>query len=201
MSYILTFFIGAIFGAFMIINFWGPNLKSPVSDRTKTNNISIKGFDKNFDLKGIGSRRGQNKNDLAADMEKDIDDLQKQMQDVFKGSGNFLKMMEDTIEDTSKDIMGAPIGDLVEKITKDSVILELNVTNIDNSSLNIEVVNNIVSISGEARVEEKSNSGSTVMVSSFSRSHPVPNGTRASGLRIESAGENKILLVFPKDKK
>ena len=55
-------------------------------------------------------------------MEKDIDDLQKQMQNAFKGGGTFFKMMEDSIEDATKDIMGAPIGEIVEKIIDDIVI-------------------------------------------------------------------------------
>lgn len=191
--------MGAIFGAFVIMNFWEPNLKRPL--QSKSADIQIKRFDKDFDIKPKRRTRGSTKNDLADDMEKDIDDLQKQMQNVFKGSGSFFKMMEDTIEEASSDIMGAPVGELIEKITKDSVILELDVTNIDNSSLKFDVQNNIVSISGEARIEQKSNSGSRIMVSSFSRSHPVPEGTRASGLQIESVGKNKVQLIFPKVKK
>ena len=199
-SYFLTFFLGALFGAFVIINFWEPNLKKPLSNNSsKSNDIKIKRFEKDFDIKP--SRRRGKKNDLSADMEKDIDDLQKQMQNAFKGSGNFFKMMEDTIEDATKDIMGAPVGEMVEKITSDSVILELDVTNIDNSTLNIEVVNEVVSITGEARVEQKSSAGSRIMVSSFSRSHPVPEGTNSSALRIESVGKNKIQIIFPKEKK
>lgn len=194
--------MGALFGAFVIINFWEPNLKKPLSDSSSdSSDLKIKRFDKDFDLK-LNRRRGsRKKDDLSADMEKDIDDLQKQMQDAFKGSGNFFKLMEDTIEDATKDIMGAPVGEMVEKITSEAVILELDVTNIDNSTLNIEVVNEVVSITGEARVEQKSSSGSRVMVSSFSRSHPVPEGTNSSGLRIESVGKNKIQLIFPKVKR
>ncbi|MFT6067757.1 MAG: HSP20 family molecular chaperone IbpA [Bacteriovoracaceae bacterium] len=200
-SYFLTFFMGAIFGAFVIINFWEPNLKKPLSNSQDKDDIQIKRFEKNFDIKP-GRRRARSKSDsLSLDMEKDIDDLQKQMQNAFKGSGNFFKLMEDSIEDATKDLMGAPVGEIVEKITSEAVILELDVTNIDNSSLNIEVVNDMVSISGEARVEERSNSGSRVMVSSFNRSYPVPEGTKASALRIESVGENKVQLIFPKENK
>ncbi len=191
--------MGAIFGAFVIINFWEPNLKRPVSSTEDKGDIKIKRFEKNFDIKPSRRRANSKSRDLSDDMEKDIDDLQKQMQNAFKGSGAFFKMMEDSIEDATKDIMGAPVGEIVEKITSEAVILELDVTNIDNSSLNIEVVNDMVSISGEARVEQKSNSGSRVMVSSFNRSHPVPEGTKASALRIESVGKNKVQLIFPKE--
>lgn len=183
---------GALFGAFVVINLWQPKL-----DETKEKNDS-------FHLKSFSNqpspKKKAKKSSSSSSIDQDLKDMEKQMKDVFKSSGGFLKIMEDSIQGAAMDNMGVNIGEIVEKITPNEVILEMDVSNIDNSTLNIEVKNGQVMISGEARVEQKERGSTRVMVSSFSRSVPVPKGTNASGLRIENEGSNTLQMVFPKEK-
>lgn len=201
-SYIVTFLFGAFFGSFVLFNFWQPKLKSN-SDKNPTD-IKIKRFDKDFDIKDI-TKNKRRKLDRGDQMNKDIDDLKGQMEKAFKDTGSIFKLMEDSIQEAALDTIGGGIGKVTELYTKDSVILEMDVTNIDNSSMNIEVKNGKISIKGEARIEEKNesqgSSSSSVMVSSFSRVLPVPSGTRASGLRLEYKDENTLHMIFPKSDK
>lgn len=197
-SYVVTFIFGAFFGAFILFNFWQPNLK--IKQEPK-DNLTIKRFDKDFDSKDITQRKPRRLN-RGDQMNKDIDDLKGQMEKALKDTGSIFKLMEDSIQDAALDSMGVGVGKVTELYTKDSVILEMDVTDIDNSSMNIEVKNGQISIKGEARIEQKNESGgsssSSVMVSSFSRSLPVPEGTRASGLRLEYKDQNTLQMIFPK---
>jgi len=204
-SYILTFLLGALFGSFALFNFWQPNLRS--LPRKETAQIRVKRFQKDFDARAIKKRqrRKAHSKNAGDQIDKDLDDLKGQMDQVFRNSGTFFKLMEDSIRKTGIDTMGVSVGEITEKITKDSVILEMDITNIDNSTLKIDVQNNEVLITGEARIEKKSHSNSmranSVVVSSFSRSYPVPRKTIASRLRIEYKDENTMQIIFPKIKK
>jgi HSP20 family molecular chaperone IbpA len=200
-SYIMTFFFGAFFGAFILFNFWQPNIKK---NKKPNANLNIKRFDRSFNSKDI-SKRNSKTLDLGDRMNKDIDDLKVQMDKTFNNSGSIFKLMEDSIQKAAIDTIGGGVGTITELYTKDSIILEMDVTNIDNSSMNIEVKNGEVSIKAEARIEEsnksKGSSSTSIMVSSFSRRLPVPEGTRASGLRLEYKDENTLHMIFPKTNK
>lgn len=148
-SYILIFLLGAVFGAFMLFNFWQPGPRS-VAPRKTTD------------------------------------------------FGQLIKVFEKSIDDITMGSVGVRGGEIVEKITKTSVILEMDVKNIDNSSVNIEVKSGQVKVSGKARFEQSNGGLSRATESSFSRTYPVPEGTDASGLRLEYINENILQMIFPK---
>jgi HSP20 family molecular chaperone IbpA len=196
---ILVFLLGSVFGAFIIFNLWGTKeIKSADSPQEP----KIKRFNKNFT---ITSDSDLSEEEMEEQLEKQMQKMALQMQKAFGDSSDVFKALEKNLQDSAFDAVGANVGEIVTKVTKDSVILEMDVSNIDNSSLNIEVKDGQVSISGEARIEQKNESGgsssSSILVSSFNRSYPVPRGTRGSGLKIENKGTDKLQLIFPKIKK
>ncbi|MBK24870.1 MAG: hypothetical protein CME70_12800 [Halobacteriovorax sp.] len=201
MKMFLSFVCGTLFGVFIVINLWQPNLESKKTKNEDSADVQIKRFEKNFKLKDLNKKSRRDKS-IADQMDDDLKDMQDQMERAFKDTGSIFKMMENSIQDATIGAMGVKVGEIVEKVTNDSVILEMDISNIDNSSINIEVKNGQVSISGEARIEKREEgsgiNSKRVMVTSFSRVHPVPTGTRASGLRIENKDENTLQMIFPK---
>ena len=202
MKLVVTFICGALFGAFVVINLWQPTLGQKKNAQNDID-IKVQRFKKDFDTRKLKKRRSAKKNPGDA-LDRDLDDMQDQMQKAFRDTGSIFKMMENSIQGAAIGAMGVKVGEIVEKITADSVILEMDISNIDNSSINIEVKDGTIFISGEARVEKIEESGgsksSRIMVTSFSRNHPVPEGTRGSGLRIENKDENTLQMIFPKKK-
>ncbi len=203
MKMFISFICGTLFGVFIVINLWQPNLETKKSKKEEQADIQIKRFEKNFKLSDQ-SKKSRGDKSIADQMDDDLKDMQSQMERAFKDTGSIFKMMENSIQEATVGAMGVKVGEIVEKVTSDAVILEMDISNIDNSSINIEVKNGQVSISGEARIEKiEEGSGSRskrVMVTSFSRAHPVPVGTRPSGLRIENKDENTLQMIFPKVK-
>lgn len=198
----MTFICGALFGAFVVINLWQPSLGQKKREQSDVD-IKVQRFKKDFDSRKMKKRRSA-KNNPGDALDQDLDDIQDQMQKAFKDTGSIFKMMENSIQGAAIDAMGVKVGEIVEKVTSDSIILEMDISNIDNSSINIEVKDGNIFISGEARIEKIEDSGgsksSRVMVTSFSRTHAVPEGTRGSGLRIENKDENTLQMIFPKKK-
>ena len=91
-------------------------------------------------------------------------------------------------------------GNLAEIKTyedKDNVFYELTIENLDEKSIDIKIENNMVQISGGSTAAKQAQNSNLQMESRFSRSLPVPPGTDADKVSVESKNK-KILLKFPK---
>ncbi len=128
-------------------------------------------------------------------------EMSKRMQNMFNDP--FLQGLED--DDFMS--MGMGIGSQGPEIKNyrkgDQYIVEINTTNIDKSSLKLNIKNGMISISGKTRIDKKNEgSGSQSFMqyeSSFSQSFPVPDGADEEKVDIKTE-ENKMILSFPPKK-
>lgn len=81
------------------------------------------------------------------------------------------------------------------------VYVEIESKFIDPESVQVELNNGMISVSGKMRVEneQKGANGSarSVMISSFHQAFPVPDGVDADGMQLEQ-NKTKLVLKFPK---
>lgn len=81
------------------------------------------------------------------------------------------------------------------------IYVEIQSKYLDKESIQVEVEDNMISVSGKMRVENERNgaggSSRSVVISSFHQSFPVPADADPNGMEIENAPD-KLVLKFPR---
>lgn len=81
------------------------------------------------------------------------------------------------------------------------VYVEIHSKYLDKESIQVEVENDMISVSGKMRVENERNgaggSSRSVVISSFHQSFPVPADADPAGMQLENAPD-KLILKFPR---
>lgn len=143
-------------------------------------------------------------NDPFAQMDKIHDQMQKRMNKVF-GSG----MLGGSLFDNSffdNNSFGGMTSDglKVEEHEDDEFkYVEVIADGIDKNSININISDGMISISGEIRKTDDNQSvnsrSMSSFISSFNRSFNIPFGVSEENVKIDTK-ENKIVIKFPKER-
>ena len=152
-----------------------------------------KGFDKDFD-KAMGE-----------DFENTFKKMRERMQKLFEESGGMGPGLRGFPGGNSFGMQGFG-GDPTERIKRKeddkNIYFELDLRNVDEESLEVNIQDGQISISGQTviKTEDQSQSGysSSSMVSSFSKSFPVPNGVKEDQVSINKVDDNTLRIKFPK---
>jgi len=142
----------------------------------------------------------QNQN-KSGDYQKQKDQILRKQRDAFNNMNPFLKMQKQ-LGNFNKNSMSLSFGNLDSLKVKQreddqNVYLEIDSKDIDQDSLNINIKNGIIQISGQIEKITKTKYGSSSFSSSFNESKQVPAGTDEAKVEITNSN-NKIILKFPK---
>jgi HSP20 family molecular chaperone IbpA len=152
----------------------------------------------------LSFKGNKNKNDPFAQMDKMHDQMRKRMGKAFGGSllggsmfdNNFFNA--DDLGDMSSDGLR-----IEEHEDDDFKYVEIIADGIDKDSININISNGMISVSGEIKKTEdnqgQSGRSMSSFVSKFSRSFNIPYGVSEENVKIETE-ENKIVIKFSKDR-
>ncbi|MEC7276571.1 MAG: Hsp20/alpha crystallin family protein [Bdellovibrionota bacterium] len=149
-------------------------------------------------------------NDPFAQMDKIHDQMQKRMNKVFGNSMLGSGMLGSSLFDNSffdSNRFGGMTSDglKVEEYEDDEFkYVEVIADGIDKNSININISDGMISISGEIRrTDDNQSTNSRSMshfVSSFSRSFNIPRDVNEENVKIETE-ENKIVIKFPRSRR
>lgn len=148
-------------------------------------------------------------NDPFAQMDKIHDQMRKRMDKAFGGSMLGGSMLGGSLFGNSfidSDSFGglSSEGIKVEEHEDDDFkYVEVLAEGIDKNSININIADGMISISGEIRKTDDNQSASSrsmsSYVSSFSRSFNIPHGVSEENVKIDTE-DNKIVIKFPKER-
>ena len=152
----------------------------------------------------------QNNSDTFAQMDKIHDQMRKRMDKAFGGSifgNNFFGgsglgggLLGNSLFDHSFNSLSDD-GIKIEEIEDENYkYIEVLADGIDKNSLNIDISNGMISISGEIRKssdDQGANSRSmSSYISSFSRSFNIPEGVSEENVKIDME-DKKVVIKFP----
>lgn len=148
-------------------------------------------------------------NDPFAQMGKIHDQMQKRMNKVFGNSMLGSGMLGGSLFDNSffdNNSFGGMTSDglKVEEHEDDEFkYVEVIADGIDKNSININISDGMISISGEIRKTDDNQSANSrsmsSFISSFNRSFNIPHGVNEENVKIDTR-DNKIIIKFPKNK-
>ncbi len=153
--------------------------------------------------------KNNDSDDPFAQMDKFHDQMRKRMDKAFGGSmlgGSTLggSLFGNSFFDS--DAFGSLSSDGIkveEHEDDDFKYVEVLADGIDKNSININITDGMISISGEIRkTEDNQSSGSRSMssyVSSFNRSFNIPYGVIEENVKIDT-NDNKVIIKFPKER-
>ncbi len=153
--------------------------------------------------------KNNDSDDPFAQMDKFHDQMRKRMDKAFGGrmlGGSTLggSLFGNSFFDS--DAFGSLSSDGIkveEHEDDDFKYVEVLADGIDKNSININITDGMISISGEIRkTEDNQSSGSRSMssyVSSFNRSFNIPHGVSEENVKIDT-NDNKIIIKFPKER-
>lgn len=148
--------------------------------------------------------KNNDSDDPFAQMDKFHDQVRKRMDKAFGGSMLGGSLFGNSFFDS--DAFGSLSSDGIkveEHEDDDFKYVEVLADGIDKNSININITNGMISISGEIRKTEDNQSyGSRSMssyVSSFNRSFNIPHGVSEENVKIDT-NDNKIIIKFPKER-
>ena len=152
----------------------------------------------------LSSKGDRNNNDPFAQMDRMHDQMRKRMGRAF--GGNFLggSIFDNSFSNT--DSFGDMTSDglsIEEREDEDFKYVEIIADGIDKDSMNINISNGMISVSGEIKRAEdnqgQSGRSMSSFISRFNRSFNIPYGVSEENVKIDTE-ENKIVIKFPKDK-
>ena len=155
-------------------------------------------------IQSLSLKGNKSNNDPFAQMDQMHDQMRKRMGNVIRGGllggGMFGNSFfdADSFGDMASD--GLRIG---EREDDDFKYLEVIAEGVDKDSININIRNGMISISGETRKTEgnqgQNGRSMSSFISKFNKSFNVPYGVSEENMKIYTE-ENKIIIKFPKDR-
>ncbi len=159
---------------------------------------------KNEPTQSLNLKRSKSNNDPFAQMDKVYDQMRKRMDKAFGGSLLGGSMFDNSFFNT--DSFGDMTTDgltVEEREDDDFKYVEVIADGIDKDSININISNGIISVSGEIKRTENNQGQSgrsmSSFISKFNRSFNIPFGVSEENVKIDTE-EYKIIIKFPKDK-
>lgn len=143
-------------------------------------------------------------NDPFSQMDKIHDQMQKRMNKVFGNSMLGSGMLGGSLFDNNSFGGMTSDGLKVEEHEDDEFkYVEVIADGIDKNSININISDGMISISGEIRKTDGNQSANSIstssFISSFKRSFNIPHGVSEDNVKIDTK-ENKIEIKFPKER-
>lgn len=143
--------------------------------------------------------------DWEAQMFEQIEEMKKQMQHFFDRDQNESNHFPPTPKFFPKNFGLKQMLDAEDPITtkenKNNTVYSIDLNKVDPNSLKIEIKSGQVSIAGESRIENKESGPNTestsVSITSFNRSFPLPSGVKESAVKIEQK-DKVIEILIPK---
>lgn len=146
----------------------------------------------------------ESNNDPFSQIDKMHDQMRKRMDKAFGGSLLGGSMFDNSFFNT--DSFGDMTSDgltIEEHEDDDFKYVEIIADGIDKDSININISNGMISVSGEIKRTEdnqgQSGRSMSSFISKFNRSFNIPFGVSEENVKIDTE-ENKIVIKFPKDK-
>lgn len=138
--------------------------------------------------------------DPFAKMDQIQDQMKKSMNRVFSSGSFGSRFFDDDLFSSSFKTNQIEIDQYEDDHYK---YIEVLAEGVDQDSININISNGIVSISGQIKKENKSSGSNhhsmSSFVSSFSQSFNIPDRVKEDGAQIDT-DKNKIIIKFPKEK-
>lgn len=119
---------------------------------------------------------------------EEMERMQERMRDHFKNFDHHDLVIDDSFEKTL-------VGGVSQREDSEYVYLDVPITDLDETTVDTNVVNDYVTISGT--VEKKYNAGEGLFRSSFSRTFPLPEGVDQNQMAVVPQ-KGKVTLKFPK---
>lgn len=142
--------------------------------------------------------------DPFAQMDKFHDQMRKRMDKAFGGSMLGGSLFGNSFFDS--DSFGGLSSDGIqveEHEDDDFKYVEVIADGIDKNSININISDDMISISGEIRKTDDNQSSNSRSISSyvskFSRSFTIPYGVSEENVKIDTK-DNKVVIKFPKER-
>jgi HSP20 family protein len=152
----------------------------------------------------LSFKGNKSNNDPFSQIDKMHDQMRKRMDKAFGGSLLGGSMFDNSFFNT--DSFGDMTSDgltIEEREDDDFKYVEIIADGIDKDSININISNGMISISGEIKRTEdnqgQSGRSMSSFISKFNKSFNVPYGVREENMKIDTE-ENKIIIKFPKDR-
>ncbi len=159
---------------------------------------------KSVPTQSLSFKGNKNNNDPFSQMDKMHDQMRKRMGKAFGGSLLGGSMFDNSFFNT--DSFGDMTSDgltIEEHEDDDFKYVEIIADGIDKDSININISNGVISVSGEIKKTEENQGQSgrsmSSFISKFNRSFNIPFGVTEENVKIDTK-ENKIVIKFPKDR-